>query len=57
MAELGKFDANGWLGDVTVPTGVLVTSNDKVSNRLPAPLPASGPMNKGSKAALFSDSR
>ena len=29
MAELGKFDATGWIGDVTVPTGVLVTSSDK----------------------------
>ena len=29
MAELGKFDASEWIGDVTVPTGVLVTSSDK----------------------------
>jgi 3-oxoadipate enol-lactonase len=29
MAELGKFDATAWIGDVTVPTGVLVTSHDK----------------------------
>jgi pimeloyl-ACP methyl ester carboxylesterase len=29
MAELGKFDATGWIGGVNVPTGVLVTSNDK----------------------------
>lgn len=29
LAELGKFDATGWIGDITVPTGVLVTSSDK----------------------------
>jgi 3-oxoadipate enol-lactonase len=29
MAELGKFDATDWLGGITVPTGVLVTSSDK----------------------------
>jgi pimeloyl-ACP methyl ester carboxylesterase len=29
MAELGRFDATPWLGEVTVPTGVLVTSSDK----------------------------
>ena len=41
------------------PNGLygLVTSNDNVSNRLPAPLPASGPMNKGSNAAWFCDVR
>ncbi|HSI27059.1 MAG TPA: alpha/beta fold hydrolase, partial [Aeromicrobium sp.] len=29
MAELGRFDSTEWIGDVTVPTGVLVTSHDK----------------------------
>jgi len=29
MAELGTFDATGWIGDINVPTGVLVTSSDK----------------------------
>lgn len=29
MAELGRFDATGWIGDISVPTGVLITSNDK----------------------------
>lgn len=29
LAELGRFDATGWIGQVTVPTGVLVTSSDK----------------------------
>lgn len=29
MAELGRFDSTSWLGDVAVPTGVLVTSHDK----------------------------
>lgn len=29
MAELGRFDASDWLGDISVPTGVLVTSQDK----------------------------
>jgi hypothetical protein len=29
MAELGRFDATPWIGDISVPTGVLVTSQDK----------------------------
>jgi pimeloyl-ACP methyl ester carboxylesterase len=29
MAELGRFDSTNWIGEVTVPTGVLVTSHDK----------------------------
>jgi len=29
MAELGRFDATGWIGDVAVPTGVLVTARDR----------------------------
>ena len=29
MAELGRFDATGWIGDVDVPTGVLVTCKDR----------------------------
>ena len=29
MAELGRFDATGWIGDVDVPTGVLVTLKDR----------------------------
>jgi pimeloyl-ACP methyl ester carboxylesterase len=29
MAELGRFDATSWIGDISVPTGVLVTSQDK----------------------------
>lgn len=29
MAELGKFDATSWIGEISVPTGVLVTSSDK----------------------------
>lgn len=29
MAELGRFDSTTWLGDVSVPTGILVTSHDK----------------------------
>lgn len=29
MAELGRFDATGWIGDVTVPTGVLITARDR----------------------------
>lgn len=29
MAELGRFDATAWIGDISVPTGVLVTSQDK----------------------------
>ena len=29
MAELGRFNASDWIGDITVPTGVLVTSSDK----------------------------
>ncbi|KAA1421700.1 alpha/beta hydrolase [Nocardioides humilatus] len=28
MAELGRFDSTGWIGDVDVPTGVLVTAKD-----------------------------
>lgn len=28
MAELGRFDATNWIGDVAVPTGVLVTAKD-----------------------------
>lgn len=28
MAELGRFDSNAWIGDVDVPTGVLVTARD-----------------------------
>ena len=29
MAELGRFDATGWIGEVDVPTGVLVTARDR----------------------------
>jgi pimeloyl-ACP methyl ester carboxylesterase len=29
LAELGRFDATSWIGDITVPAGVLVTSSDK----------------------------
>ncbi len=29
MAELGRFDATAWISEVSVPTGVLVTSSDK----------------------------
>jgi pimeloyl-ACP methyl ester carboxylesterase len=29
MAELGRFDATMWIGEISVPTGVLVTSQDK----------------------------
>jgi pimeloyl-ACP methyl ester carboxylesterase len=29
MAELGRFDATTWIGEISVPTGVLVTSQDK----------------------------
>jgi pimeloyl-ACP methyl ester carboxylesterase len=29
MAELGRFDATSWIGEISVPTGVLVTSSDK----------------------------
>ncbi|HKY56983.1 MAG TPA: alpha/beta fold hydrolase [Aeromicrobium sp.] len=29
MAELGRFNATDWIGGITVPTGVLVTSHDK----------------------------
>ncbi|PWN03186.1 alpha/beta hydrolase [Nocardioides silvaticus] len=28
MSELGRFDATGWIGEVEVPTGVLVTARD-----------------------------
>lgn len=28
MSELGGFDATGWIGDVQVPTGVLITAKD-----------------------------
>jgi len=29
MAELGRFDATGWIGGVDVPAGVLVTAKDR----------------------------
>lgn len=29
LAELGRFDSTPWIGDLAVPTGVLVTSADK----------------------------
>ncbi|MFN7149606.1 MAG: alpha/beta fold hydrolase [Microthrixaceae bacterium] len=29
MAELGRFDATSWIGEVDVPTGVLVTARDR----------------------------
>ena len=30
MSELGRFDAASWLGEVDVPTGVLITARDRV---------------------------
>lgn len=30
LAELGRFDSAAWIGDVDVPTGVVVTTRDKI---------------------------
>lgn len=61
MAELGRFDATGWIGEVDVPTGVLVTARDRaipterqwqLAGRIPGAITRSAP---GGHASLVFD--
>lgn len=61
MAELGRFDATSWLGEVDVPTGVLVTAKDRaipterqwqLASRIPGAITRSAP---GGHASLVFD--
>lgn len=61
LAELGRFDATGWLSEVTVPTGVVITGNDhaipterqfELAALLPAPHVVESP---GGHASLVFD--
>ena len=61
MAELGRFDSSPWIGDVNVPTAVVVTERDGAipaarQRALAAAVPGSIELSSpGGHASLFLD--
>ena len=58
MAELGRFDATGWIGDVAVPTGVLVGSRARsCATRQAGTPPSCSTSRTGSRSSSGSSTR
>ncbi len=63
LGELGRFDSSGWIGDVDVPTAVVVTVRDRAiparrQNRLAEVIPnAELHSSRGGHASLFLDAK